>query len=165
MKDTDAARALVAAMVARMRLYQENAEQCLEQLDGEQMWYRTQPRDNAVGNLILHITGNVDQVVNSIEGRPDVRDRLAEFSATAGRSKEDLSTTLHRSIDKCCRVMDSLPLERMAEPYRIQGEDTTIAYALIMAVSHFSLHLGQMQFIAKSLLQERYREALRRAPR
>ncbi len=137
----------------------------MEQLDGELIWYRTQPRDNAVGNLILHITGNRDQVVNSIGGRPDVRDRPTEFSATAGLSKEDLSATLRRSIDECCRVMDSLPLERMAERYRIQGKDTTIAYALIMAVSHFSLHLGQIQFIAKSLLQERYREALRRAPK
>ena len=61
--------------------------------------------------------------------------------------------------------MNSLPLERMAEPYPIQGQNTTIAYALIMAVSHFSLHLGQMQFIAKSLLQNRYREAPRRAPK
>ena len=61
--------------------------------------------------------------------------------------------------------MHSLPLERLSDPYHIQGKDTTIAYALIMAVSHLSLHLGQMQFIAKSLLRYGYHEAPRRAPK
>jgi len=158
-------RALVAAMVARMGLYLENAEQCLDQLDDRQIWFRAQPRDNAVGNLILHTAGNLDQIVNRIEGRPDVRDRPAEFHTRDGLSKEELTRTLQRSIGECCRVMHNLPLERLSDSYRIQGKDTTIAYALIMAVSHFSLHLGQMQFIAKSLLQYGYHEAPSRAPK
>jgi hypothetical protein len=160
-----AADALIEAMVARMGLYLENAERCLDQLDDQHIWFRTQPSDNAIGNLVLHTAGNLDQIVNRVEGISDVRDRPAEFAANGGLSKEVLTRMLRRSISECCRIMRSLPHHRYSDPYRIQGTDTTIAYAMIMAVSHFSLHLGQMQFVAKSLLRERYQEAPRRAPK
>lgn len=161
----DAAHALVVAMAARMELYLENAELCLGQIDDQQVWFRAQPRDNAIGNLILHTAGNLEQIVNRVHGKPDVRDRPAEFSAVGGQSKAVLTQALQRSVAECCRLMQSLPLDRYSEPFRIRGKDTTVAYALVMAVSHFSLHLGQMQFIAKSLLQDKYREAPLRGPK
>jgi hypothetical protein len=35
----------------------------------------------------------------------------------------------------------------------------TIASALIVALSHFRLHVGQMQYIAKMLLSDAYKES------
>jgi hypothetical protein len=161
----DAARVLITAMAARMELYLENAELCLDQLDDRHIWFRAQPRDNAIGNLVLHIVGNLEQIANRIDGKPDVRDRPAEFSTVGGHSMAVLTQALQRSVAECCRVMQSLPVDRYSDPFRIRGKDTTVAYALVMAVSHFSLHLGQMQFIAKSLLQDKYREAPLRGPK
>ncbi len=37
--------------------------------------------------------------------------------------------------------------------------DTTVAYAVVMAVLHLGVHVGQIQFIAKSLLQDAYAES------
>jgi hypothetical protein len=164
-ENTNPARALIEGISSRMILFLENAEQCLDQLNDQQVWYRENPRDNAIGNLVLHVVGNLRQINNAINGLPDVRDRPSEFSTTGGKSKNELKSTLHNAVTECCQVIDSLPLTRLTEAYRIQNKDTTIAYALIMAMSHFGLHLGQMQFIAKRLLHENYREALRRAPK
>ncbi len=163
--DNAEARTLVAAIVARMKLYLVDAEDCLSQLDNQQVWYRLHSGQNAIGNLVLHIVGNLKQIANVLHHNPDARDRPEEFSATGGKTKEDLSAELHRGVAACCDLFASLPLGRMTEPYRIQGADTTVAYALIMAVSHFSLHLGQIQYIAKDRLRDRYREAVRRAPK
>jgi hypothetical protein len=161
----DAVSALIMAITARMELYIENAELCLAQLDESHIWFRAQPRNNAIGNLILHIVGNLDQIVSRVEGKPDVRNRQKEFSTVGGQSKAFMIQTMKRSVTECCRVMQSLPLSRYSDPYRICGKDTTVAYALVMAVSHFSLHLGQIQFIAKSILQDEYREAPLRGPK
>jgi hypothetical protein len=48
---------LVREISNRMRRLLGNAEQCLGQLDEGHVWYRAHPRDNAIGNLILHIVG------------------------------------------------------------------------------------------------------------
>ncbi len=162
---TDSIRSLLAGVSARITLFRENAEQCLGQLDDRQIWFRRSPRENAIGNLVLHIVGSTDQIIHAIERQPDTRNRPTEFSVTGGRSRDELSACLRATLDRCCLLIDSLPPTRLADPYPIQGRDTTVAYALIMAVSHLGLHLGQVQFIAKSLLQDRYREVVRRAPK
>jgi hypothetical protein len=54
-------------------------------------------------------------------------------------------------------VIESVPAARISEAYRIQDRNTTIAFVLVGVVSHLSVHVGQMLFIAKSLLQEAYK--------
>jgi hypothetical protein len=143
-----------------MRALLERAEQCIDQLEDSQLWYRGQPGDNAIGNLILHLVGNLRQwVLSGIDGQPDNRDRPAEFGARSGKSKAELVGLLREVIEESCRVIDRLSPERILESKHIQGTDTTIAYALVMAVSHLGLHVGQMQFIAKTLLKEKYQVA------
>ena len=52
-----------------------------------------------------------------------------------------------------------MPANRVTERKRIQGEDVTIAAALVMAVSHLGLHVGQIQYIGKMLLGSAYKES------
>jgi len=48
---------------------------CLGQLTDEQVWWRPQESMNSIGNLVLHLCGNVCQwIVAGIGGAPDVRD-------------------------------------------------------------------------------------------
>ena len=65
-------------------------EHCLSQLTDAQTWWRPRADLNSVGNLVLHLAGNVRQLIGSeLGGAPDARDRQAEFDA-AGRSRADL---------------------------------------------------------------------------
>jgi hypothetical protein len=155
----DEANVLLKEISDRMRRLLRTVEQCMGQLDDGHIWYRAHPRDNAIGNLILHIVGSLRQwVLGGIGGQPDTRNRPAEFSTLQSKSKDELAKILRETIEECCSVIESLPTVRIIEPKRIQDTDTTIAYALVGAVSHLSIHVGQMQFIAKSLLQDAYNE-------
>ena len=54
---------------------------CLGQLSDEQVWQRESEAMNSIGNLILHLCGNVRQwIVSGIGGAKDVRQRPNEFS-------------------------------------------------------------------------------------
>src|SRR4029077_4440954 len=54
---------------------------CLGQLTEEQVWWRSRPSLNSIGNLILHLCGNVRQwIVAGLGGAADSRDRPAEFA-------------------------------------------------------------------------------------
>ena len=157
---TDEVNVLLKELSDRMRRLLRSAEYCMGQLNDEHVWYRAHPCDNAIGNLVLHLVGNLRQwVLGGIDGQPDTRNRAAEFSATQGKSKDELTRILRETIEESCRVIESLPTERITEARHIQDTDTTVAYALVMAVSHLGVHVGQVQFIAKGLLQEAYKES------
>ena len=65
---------------------------CLGQLNDEQVWWRPQESMNSIGNLILHLCGNVRQwIVTGIGGALDVRDRPREFSERETISKEPIA--------------------------------------------------------------------------
>jgi hypothetical protein len=159
-KADEATRLLVSELTARMRLWLHRAILCMDQLDDTQVWYRPNPQSNAVGNLVVHLVGNLRQwILGGIENLPDTRDRPAEFSAASGRTREELRSLLKETVEECCRVIDKMPANRVTERKRIQGEDVTIAAALVMAVSHLGLHVGQIQYIGKMLLGSAYQES------
>ncbi len=155
-----ATRLMVSATVARMRLWLDRALLCIDQLEESHIWYRPNPCSNAVGNLILHLVGNLRQwILGGIGGAADDRDRPAEFSATSGQTKSELRTLLIATVEQCCELMENVSVNQVLERKVIQGEEVTIASALVGVLSHFSLHLGQMQYIAKMLLGDSYNES------
>jgi hypothetical protein len=63
---------------------------CLGQLDNEQVWRRSQPSLNSIGNLILHLCGNLRQwIVAGVGGASDLRHRPAEFAERGPIPKEE----------------------------------------------------------------------------
>ena len=73
----EVARAFVAE--ARHYLlgdYLPKIERCLVRLTDEQVWWRAGEESNSVGNLMLHLAGNVRQwVVCGLGGAADRRER------------------------------------------------------------------------------------------
>ena len=157
MSEANPANALVKEILDRMRDLQKRAEQATDQLDESQVWYRGSPSENAIGNLVLHLVGTMRQsILGGIASLPYIRDRLSEFGAREGVSKAELIEMMKETLDASCRLIESLPQERITEELHIQGIDITVAAVLVGAVSHLGLHVGQIQFISKSLLKEHY---------
>ena len=126
-------------------------EDCLGRLAPEQIWARGGENENAVGNLVLHLCGNVRQwIIAGIGGVPDVRVRDAEFAARAGESREELAARLRGTVDDAIAVLRLLAPERLLERVRIQAYDVTVLEAVLHVVEHFSHHTGQIIFITKA---------------
>jgi hypothetical protein len=160
MSEVNAANALVKEISDRMTALLERAEHAIGQLEDLDVWYRSYPTENAIGNLVLHLVGNLRQwILGGIANQPDTRNRALEFSTKQGQSKAELMKMLKDTVEESCRVIDTLSAARITEARHIQDADTTIAYALVAVVSHLGLHVGQIQFIAKSILKERYQVA------
>src|SRR6266446_627114 len=61
--------------------YWPRLQGCIESLTEEQVWWRPNGASNSIGNLVLHLNGNVRQwLVSSFNRLEDARDRPAEFS-------------------------------------------------------------------------------------
>jgi uncharacterized damage-inducible protein DinB len=117
----------------------------------DRLWWRANAASNSVGNLVLHLTGNVRQwIVSGVGGAPDIRVRDEEFSAQGGPDH----ATLLDGLDAACRdaddVLARLSASSLGEPRTIQGRETTVFAAVYHVVEHFSGHTGQIILLAKS---------------
>lgn len=119
----------------------------------EQVWHKGKNEENSVGNLILHLCGNVRYYIgHGLGGRPNVRDRDAEFSATG---HEDLAGLLRETIAEAKPILAALPPERLSETLPsdlvVPAGITTVLELIYQIVGHFQQHTGQIIFAAKQL--------------
>jgi uncharacterized damage-inducible protein DinB len=127
-------------------------ETCLGQLSDEQVWARGKENENALGNLALHLCGNVRQwIISSIGGQPDLRRRDSEFAARGGISKAELQQRLHATVEEALAIIRGLPEEKLMERRTIQGYEVSVMEAIYHVVEHFSMHTGQIIFATKLL--------------
>jgi hypothetical protein len=116
-------------------------EHCLGQLNDEQLWWRSQPSLNSIGNLILHLCGNVRQwLVSGVGGASDVRNRPAEFAERGPIPKEELIHTLEAVVEEAKRTLASVTAQQLVDVRRIQGSDVTGLAAIFDSVPHFRGH-------------------------
>jgi uncharacterized damage-inducible protein DinB len=124
----------------------------VESLSDEQVWWRPNNASNSIGNLILHLNGNVRQwLVASFSKQQDLRDRPTEFAAEGGLTASQLLEKLAATINESAQVLARLTEADLIAPYEIQGYHVTGLEAVYQVVEHFGLHYGQIAYIAKSL--------------
>jgi uncharacterized damage-inducible protein DinB len=126
-------------------------EECCRRLTPEQIWARTGESQNAVGNLLLHLTGNLRQwILAGVGGAEILRDRDAEFAARGGIAPEEMLRALRQAVNAAVKVIEALPPERLTERVWIQGHHVTLLEAIYHVVEHFSGHLGQIIYVTKA---------------
>ena len=122
----------------------------VESLTDEQVWWRPNEASNSIGNLILHLDGNVRQwLVSSFNGSEDARDRPAEFSARQGISRSALLSQLEGTLREASAVLSRLSEAGLLATFYIQGLTVTGLHAVYQVVEHFGMHYGQILFITK----------------
>ncbi|HEX8709906.1 MAG TPA: DinB family protein [Pyrinomonadaceae bacterium] len=150
---TDAAQAFI--LQARSLLsddYLPKIGRCLERLSDEDVWWRANPESNSIGNLLLHLTGNVRQwIVSGIGGEADRRERPQEFAASNALPRAELLAHLSRTLAEVDAVLAALDPARLLEPRLIQGSRVTVLEAVFHVVEHFSMHTGQIILLTKML--------------
>jgi hypothetical protein len=99
---------------------------CLGQLNDEQVWGRSQPSHNSIGNLILHLCGNLRQwIIVGLGGGADVRNRPAEFAERGLIPKDELVRKLAAVVEESKAVLARQTARQLLEARRIQGFDVT----------------------------------------
>ncbi|MFZ0303114.1 MAG: DUF1572 family protein [Terracidiphilus sp.] len=155
MSDRDLQLATMFIAFSRQKLlgqYWPRLRECVESLTDEQVWWRPNPASNSIGNLILHLNGNVTQwLVDSFNRDEDKRDRPAEFAAEGGLTAAELLAKLGATMERAAMVLDRLTLDDLLAPYEIQGYHVHGLDAVYQVVEHFGLHYGQIAYIAKNL--------------
>jgi len=130
--------------------YPAKLQRCLEVLPADAIWRRDDDACNSIGNLLLHLSGNIRQwIVSGVGGAPDARHRRAEFDAREGDDGAALMRRLLDTIREADAVLATLDAGALAERRSIQGRDVTVLDAVYHVVEHFSMHTGQIILLTK----------------
>jgi hypothetical protein len=154
------AAAVGAAAAHELESAWKRIKHCLGQLNDEQVWRRSQPGLNSIGNLILHLCGNLRQwVVAGIGGAADVRNRPAEFAEQRSIPKEELMRSLEAVVEDAKGILAGVDARQLVEVRRIQGFDVTGAAAVFDSVPHFRGHTQEIVHMTRLQLGDAYQFA------
>jgi uncharacterized damage-inducible protein DinB len=147
-----ATRIILDYSAAKLQEQSRRIEDCVGRLNDEQVWTRGGENENAVGNLVLHLCGNVRQwIVSGVGGQADIRKRNEEFDARGGVPIPQLIEKMRATIADAVAALERVSPERMMERVVIQNYDVTVLEAIYHVVEHFSGHTGQIIFATKML--------------
>jgi hypothetical protein len=123
---------------------------CLDKLTAEQIWTRNSDNENAIGNLVLHLCGNLRQYVGfGVAGLPDIRVRDREFSARGGMDIAELKERLLTTVRESAGIVAALPPGRLTETTTVQAKEWTVLEVVFLVVEHFGIHFGQIVYATK----------------
>ncbi|GGD38589.1 DinB family protein [Muriicola marianensis] len=131
-----------------MRMVQKS----LDFLKEEDVWKRPNESSNSIGNILVHLCGNITQyILAGLDGREDLRKRDAEFAIQGGLSKSELIDQINTLILNVKSILQNLSDEQLTKHYKVQGFDLSGVGIVLHVVEHFSYHTGQIAFWTKLL--------------
>ncbi|MGC1360653.1 MAG: DUF1572 family protein [Silvibacterium sp.] len=128
---------------------------CVESLTDEQVWWRPNQASNSVGNLLLHLNGNVRQwLIASFNRLEDTRNRPVEFNVQEHSPRSLLIQQLDETLQQGAAVLSRLTETDLLTRFDIQGRNVTGLAAVYQVAEHFGLHYGQILYVTKMLRGE-----------
>jgi uncharacterized damage-inducible protein DinB len=125
---------------------------CLDQLSEEQIWMRPNKASNSIGNILLHLCGNIRQyVISGLGDQPDIRERDKEFSTQEGYTKQELLIKLSDTVNQAITIIRNADEVKLMKIYSVQGFSYSGVGIIVHITEHYSHHTGQIIFWTKQL--------------
>jgi hypothetical protein len=118
-------------------------------LSEKQFWEKPFSFGNSFGNLVLHLTGNLNYYIGAqIAATGYVRDRPVEFSDATRPSKTDVLKKFDDVIAMVVRTIESQSPEDWSKPYEATGADAKDRFGMVLScATHLHHHIGQMMYL------------------
>ena len=140
---------------AAIRYIDENTTKlkaCLDELEEADTWRRPNEHSNSVGNLLLHLSGNIRQwVISALGNSEDSRQREAEFATDGGYTRSALKEKLFSTIDEAKAIIQNITLPEILKKRKVQGYSYSGISIILHVTEHYSYHTGQIIFWTKLL--------------
>lgn len=138
-----------ANFVSQKRL----AEKAMTQLDDEQLYVALAAEDNSIAIIIKHLHGNMRSRWRDFlttDGEKPDRYRDTEFEAPP-RERTALITLWGEGWQILFAALETVNAHNLNSTITIRGEPHSVLEAIERQLAHYSHHVGQIVYVAKSL--------------
>jgi hypothetical protein len=138
--------------------YKALGDRTFEQLDVDQMNWKSSSESSSIGQIVKHMNGNMlsrwTDFLRS-DGEKEWRKRDDEFIDTL-KTKEAILNAWESGW--CCLfdALDSLKDEDLIKEIFIRNMGQTVQEALHRQLAHYAYHVGQIVFIGKTVTNENW---------
>jgi uncharacterized damage-inducible protein DinB len=139
--------------LARYYQYMANrVERAARALPADKLWLKPFPFGNSVGNLVLHLTGNLNHYIGAlIAGSGYVRDRAREFADPGPYPLEQILPRFREAIAMVVQTLQSQSEADLAKPLANQAPIQTRFGLFLLCAAHLNNHIGQMSYLVQAL--------------
>ncbi|WP_373233087.1 DUF1572 family protein [Cohnella sp.] len=128
----------------------------IDQLNDEQLNWAPNETSHNIPVLLRHIEGNIkERIKKGIYKEEVVRDRDKEFSKTY-MSKREAIELIKDNMEYVIDSINSLPGEKFEEVQIVRSKERSNLDMLHQCAAHYSEHMGQIFYIAKQCIKDRY---------
>ncbi len=144
--------------VGEYKRYKAMLESAVAQVDDAQFFEGLGENGNAIAVIVKHLAGNLQSRFTDFlttDGEKEWRDREGEFDVT-GLSREEIMAMWQDAWKVLETNVFDLSPEDMRKTVTIRGVAFTVEEALARSLAHLSYHVGQIIFMGKYLLGDRW---------
>jgi len=140
-------------LTGSFRTIQANIHTLTEPLSDEQLWVKPYTYGNSIGNLILHITGNLNYFIGAqIAQTGYVRQRDQEFSGS-GKPKAQLLSAFDQAIEMVVNTISKQSDSDWSAPYSAERTELKNRFSMVLkCAGHADHHIGQIIYLQRELL-------------
>ena len=126
----------------------------LDPLSNEQFWRKPYPYGNSAGNLLLHLTGNLNYYIGARVAQTGyIRDRDREFSEQQPPHKNEALRAFDATVAMVAATVRKQTKEDWAKPYTAEREpEARNRFQIFLrCAGHLYHHVGQMVYLTREL--------------
>ncbi|MEJ2049612.1 MAG: DUF1572 family protein [Calditrichota bacterium] len=139
--------------------YKNLAEGAIAQVDDNVIYQIFGDESNSIAIIMNHLSGNLKSRFTDFftsDGEKPWRHRDEEFEETK-LSRDELLHTWEEAWSVLWNELENLRDEQLQNSVKIRGKELAVIQALHRSLTHFSYHVGQIVFIAKSSLGKNWK--------
>jgi len=148
----------LSSVIKRFLVYKALGDKTMEQLDEENLFWQYNDASNSIAIIVQHLWGNMlSRWTNFLteDGEKEWRERDAEFEKVIS-TKEELIIKWDEGWDRLFAALKSLTDDDLNKTIYIRKEPLTVIDAINRQLAHYSYHVGQMVYIGKMQLNDRW---------
>ena len=137
------------------RMVQTETQKLVAPLSSDQLWRKPYSYGNSIGNLVLHLTGNLNYYIGAqIAGTGYIQHRDEEFT-DGGKSKADLMRDFDVATEMVLSTIARQTDADWVSPYSAvnEPESENRFAAVFRCAGHTYHHVGQMIYLQRELLK------------
>lgn len=146
------------SVIKRFLVYKALGDKTMEQLDEENLFWQYNDASNSIAIIVQHLWGNMlSRWTNFLteDGEKEWRERDAEFEKVIN-TKEELIIKWDEGWDCLFAALKSLTHDDLNKTIYIRKVPLTVIDAINRQLAHYSYHVGQMVYIGKMQLNDRW---------
>jgi hypothetical protein len=148
------AKDYLADVIAGFQTYKKLADKAVAQVSSREFFHSIDEESNSIALIVKHIAGNLCSRWTDFltsDGEKPSRNRDLEFVTFENESKKSVLEFWENGWDCLFKTLEELKPEDLSKIVKIRGEEHTVVKAINRSLTHTSMHIGQIVFLAKHL--------------